>query len=389
MRIISFLLSLISLSSPVFAFEARVLIDEFNNEKVITGTLWVSCKDKDGHTCDQDKLKLRPGTWKFNRHKNVLRLKNVEENLSREIKGGHFVLTGSFSLENRVLQKVSLYFENKKTLWVLHLPVDQYLYGVMAAEVPSSWPEETLKAQAIASRTYFLFKKQERKAEVFDVRSDTMDQVFKMDAKKHKNIVKAVNETHGQILTSKKTSQIFPAYFHADCGGGTSQEKVVWRQPTSLNVEVKDPYCQSASKNNWSILVDKAKLTRLLKDVFFLPFGVNLKSILPRLGEKSRAHVIDFVFSNNIIKRLEANEFRRLLGFSKLRSTHFAVTHLGESIEFKGRGFGHGVGMCQWGAQRWARNGKNFKEILSHYYPNAQLEKVSSQRKKSLQAEVH
>ena len=302
MRIIGLLLSVISLSSPVFAFEARVLIDEFNNEKTITGTLWVSCLSKVGQACDQEKVKLRPGTWKFSRKKTALVLKNTDENILKTIKGSHFVLSGSFSLENRVLEKVSLYFENKKTLWVLHLPVDQYLYGVMAAEVPSSWPKETLKAQALASRTYFLFKKQERKAEVFDVRSDTMDQVFKMDAKKHKNIVKAVNETHGQILTSKRTSQIFPAYFHADCGGGTSQEKVVWRQPTSLNVEVKDPYCQSASKNNWSILVDKAKLTRLLKDVFFLPFGVSLKSILPRLGEKSRAHVVVFVFSNNYTK---------------------------------------------------------------------------------------
>jgi stage II sporulation protein D len=159
---------------------------------------------------------------------------------------------------------------------------------------------------------------------------------------------------------------------------------MVWRQPSSLNQAVQDPYCQSAPKNDWSYGIEKHHLLSLLQTVFFLPSGVQLVSVLPRLHEKSRAHIVDFLFSNNIVKRLRANDFRRLLGFSKLRSTRFSVEESWNRVVFSGRGFGHGVGLCQWGAQRWARQGKGFRSILKHYYPQAHLKKLDPE---SMQAQ--
>ncbi len=370
------------------AFQARVLLGEHEKEKLLFGALQIECKPVDESLCSLPKLNLSQGIWSLRALNGELLIENQNEKSVQKMKGSLFAMKGSFTLDGQKLERVDLQVQQGKSNWILYLPVDQYLYGVLAAEVPASWPLEALKAQAIASRTYFLFKKQERQHELFDVHSNTMDQVFKMDAKKHRKILKAVDSTHNQILLSRKEGAIFPAYFHADCGGGPSQEDVVWREPTALNVEVKDPFCQSASKNNWSLFVDRVKLTNLLKKTFLLPLGVHLKSILPRLGEQSRAHVVDFLFSDNTVKRIEANEFRRLLGFSSLRSTHFEVKDHKSVIEFEGRGYGHGVGLCQWGAQRWARKGKSYRQILKHYYPKAQLKSLDSQIMSAFNPEV-
>lgn len=372
-----------------FAVEARVLVDDQSLTQEVTGTFTLSCLPVDKkQVCKERVVEFTASHWLIERYYNRLRIKNLKSGKKYLFKGRAFKLQGQFKLKAKSLKQLRLFFIGEKTHWVIHLPVDQYLYGVMGAEVPSSWPQESLKSQAIASRTYFLFKKMERIKKHFDVRSDVLDQVFSMQAQKHKSIIKAVDSTHGLILVSKKKEQIFPAYFHSDCGGHTSSEKLVWRKPAALNQEVKDPYCQTASKNNWSYLIDKEKLMAVLQKVFYLPKGVVLKSILPRTSEESRAHIVDFLFSGDLLKRMSANDLRKVLGFGKLKSTHFKVKDKWNEVVFSGRGFGHGVGMCQWGAQRWARKGKSFKTILKHYYPKAKIRKMDAKQFESLAAQL-
>lgn len=367
------------------ALDARVLIDEKSTSKIITGDLQIDCVENFAKACHRQSLNLATGSWRLERYYNKLRLTNLKTQDRYLMRGSKFHISGSFQWDNKTLKKMDLVFANRLTQWVVHIPVDQYLYGVMSAEVPASWPLEALKAQAVASRTYFLFKKAERIKENFDVRSDIMDQVFKLDANKQAPILRAVDETHGEILISQQNGKIFPAYFHSDCGGRTSSEKLVWRKPSSLNQAVQDPYCQTASKNNWSYDISKDRLLSLLQSSFYLPKGVELISILPRLQKKSRAYIVDFIFSKNIFKRMSADDLRHLLGFGKLRSAHFSVTQTWDDVVFTGRGFGHGVGLCQWGAQRWARKGKDYRTILSHYYPKAKRKVLDS---RSLQAQL-
>ncbi len=367
------------------ALEARVLIDEGALKKAVTGDFQLHCLKAPKKGCRGRTFKLPHGQWQLQRSGAALVVLNLKTQQKYRMRGQHFRFTGNFSVDGKPIQHLELVFQGKTTDWVAHFPVDQYLYGVMTAEVPVSWPLQSLKAQAVASRTYFLFKKMERLKLHYDVRSDIMDQVFKMDAKKHQSIMTAVNETHGMVLVSKEKGQIFPAYFHSDCGGHTSSENMVWRKPSSMNQAVQDPYCKTASKNNWSYGIDKQQLLGLLHKAFYLPAGVQLVSILPRIHKQSRAHIVDFLFSNNILKRIRANDFRRLLGFGRLKSTQFEVEDSWDKVVFSGRGFGHGVGMCQWGAQRWARKGKDYRTILQHYYPQARLKKLDS---RSLQAQI-
>ncbi len=368
-----------------FAIEARVLIDETTLAKTFVGDLRLRCVQARKQNCSDKTYLLPNGQWRVERYYNSLRITNLKTRARSKLRGTHFRFTGNFSVDGKSLQRMDLVFNGRQTDWVAHFPVDQYLYGVMGAEVPASWPQQALRAQAVASRTYFLFKKMERIKLHYDVRSDIMDQVFKMDAKKQKSIIEAVNATHDRVLVSKKTGKIFPAYFHSDCGGTTSPEGLVWRKPASENRSVKDPYCKTASKNNWSFGIDKQRFLALLHKVFYLPTGAQLVSILPRIHKESRAHIVDFLFTNNTLKRIRANDLRRLLGFGKLRSTQFAVAETWDKVVFTGRGFGHGVGMCQWGAQRWARKGQDYRSILGHYYPKARLKKLDD---RSLQAQL-
>ena len=381
------LVSVLLFGQWLYALEARVLIDEKNHFKTLSGEMRVVCTKSFAKSCPKKTYILPYGTWHFERRGHFLKIKKENSRAKVTIPGTHFQITGSFAMDGHLLQRLEVATVNRNTLWVVHLPVDQYLYGVMAAEVPASWPMETLKAQAVASRTYFLFKKLGRRNEAYDVRSDILDQVFKLDAKKYKSIGRAISATHGLVLMSDKDSQIFPAYFHSDCGGGTSGEDKVWRKPTSYNKAVKDPYCKTASKNNWTYYIDRHKLLYTLKKIFYLPEGVELQSILPRLQKASRAYIVDFIFSENIVKRISANELRKILGYGRLKSTNFEVFSTWRDVVFRGRGFGHGVGMCQWGAQRWARKGKDFRFILKHYYPEAHLKRVDPKSFENLQAQ--
>lgn len=389
MRLLLFIFTFL-FSTLVMAVDARVLIDEKSDEQILTGQFKVQCLKKQvWGPCSKSYYKFPESQWKLKRTSRGLSIQSLKTKKKFPLRGKDFFLVGKFLYQKREISKLHIKFEEGGTHWVIYLPVDQYLYGVMASEVPVSWPRETLKAQAIASRTYFLFKKQERENEIFDVRATVMDQVFKLDADRYRSVVEAVDDTHGMILVTKEKENIFPAYFHSDCGGHTSNEHNVWRKPAALNKEVQDPYCASASKNNWSHVVERKTMMGLLHKAFSLPYGVGLKYILPRISGENRAHFVDFIFSNNSFKRLSANELRKLLGFGKLKSTQFSVEKRWNEFVFKGRGFGHGVGMCQWGAQRWARKGKDFKQILNHYYPTAQLKNVTDLRAIKIQAHLN
>ena len=367
---------------------ARVLIDEKSLTQEVKGTFQLVCKKSFKgirNLCPFTAGTFNSGLWKLQILEDRLRVIHQSTQRWQDFPGQYFSLKGKISFKGKEISRLDLLKNNKEIDWVVHLPVDHYLYGVMGSEVPLSWPLNTLKAQAIASRTYFLFKRAQSTSH-YDVRSDILDQVFSIEAQHHKKILKAVDETHGMVMVDRKSKKIFPTYFHSDCGGHTSPESKVWRKPAALNKAVKDPYCLSAKKNNWSFALDKQKLMSVLHKTFLLPKDTELVDVLPRLKAGKRAHIVDFLFSDNILKRISANELRKILGFGKLKSTNFKVENRWNEIVFSGRGFGHGVGMCQWGAQRWARKGKSFKFILNHYYPQARLKKIDSQQMKKSQA---
>jgi len=260
------------------------------------------------------------------------------------------------------------------------IPLDDYITGVLASEMPLSWPLETLKAQAVAIRSYSLAVMKERKNKPFQLESSILDQVFRplISADKDSPLIQkailAVQQTEGVKLTTAN-SQILKAYYHADCGGKTTNAQNVWGQAAPTEVVV-DSFCPSNSRAHWSLEVSVQNLEAKLKK--FFPGGADalhlqsLNLIQPQAHE--RVQKVAVLLADGRKTLLSANEFRGLLGYDQLKSSLFEMKKSGDLFVFKGKGFGHGVGLCQWGSRTLGLRGWTYQAILKHYYPSAQID---------------
>jgi stage II sporulation protein D len=262
------------------------------------------------------------------------------------------------------------------------LPLEDYLVGVLASEMPLSWPIETLKAQAIAARSYSLVRIKERSRDYFDMESTVADQVFahiRSGPDNNPLIQKAksaVFETSGMVLVSPLTSKVIKAFYHSNCGGKTQDAKLIWGVGPSTGV-AQDSYCELNPKAHWSLKVEVQKVAEKLRSYFKAPGLPNLESLsLSKAGLLN----VEALWSNHQKKSLAAQDMRAVLGYDKLRSTSFSVQKVGESFIFQGRGFGHGVGLCQWGAKAMGKAGAKFDQIIRHYYPKADIQFTSALR---------
>ena len=189
--------------------------------------------------------------------------------------------------------------------------------------------------------------------------------MFAQGAATTKNAVQAIDETRGQVLT--KNGALVAAYFHADCGGHTEDAHNVWGTSDSAGT-AQDGGCPRNPKASWTLRVSSAELNKKLRQRI-LSVAANEKNVSGRVTE------VYLAFADGRGETMTANEFRTKLGFSDLRSTAFSIARDGDEYVFQGRGYGHGVGLCQWGARQMAKAGKSYGEILRHYYPKAVLDR--------------
>ncbi len=251
------------------------------------------------------------------------------------------------------------------------VPLDEYIVGVLSSEMPSSWPMETLKAQAVAIRSYTMAVMDERKERPFHVESSVLDQVFRHVMGEDENNVKvkraiqAVAETHGVRLVGPN-HKVLKAFYHADCGGKTTTAKSVWQGGVDAGVAV-DSSCPTGPHALWNLKLSKEDLKTRLRLVNFASLA-----LLKAKGDQ-RVQSVRVAMNDGTNKVISANDFRQALGFQDLRSTSFDMKEEGDQIVFSGRGFGHGVGLCQWGSRVLGQRGAKYKEILTHYYPLARL----------------
>jgi len=271
------------------------------------------------------------------------------------------------------------------------LPLESYLVGVIASEMPLSWPMESLKAQAVAARSYALVTMQERAKSYFHVESTILDQVFSHignEPDESPLIVKAklaVKETEGIVLLSPK-GHTLKAFYHSDCGGKTSNAKNIWGYGVSTGVAV-DASCPGVAKHSWNLEVSEVSLSQKLNQFLKKESGILRNFSLIRPGPEERVEKMELQWSSGEKTKISAHEFRAALGYDQLRSTFFDARKTGDRFVFTGKGFGHGVGLCQWGSKALGKMGKNYKEILEHYYPNADLQSLDSQRLASIKSE--
>ncbi len=266
------------------------------------------------------------------------------------------------------------------------LPLKNYLVGVLNGEMPKDWPLETLKSQAVASRSYIRALMRERKNKNFDVESDIRDQVFVPAENDSESAILvtqqelAVKETQDLSLTHQ--NKVIKAYFHADCGGEAASASSVWGSKGHPKAQKQ---CLSEKKIEWVYKINRDELLEKLRSVTanfnkeqFISFQWQR---LPNLQRISNVQ-IDFSSGKNL--RISSQEFRKLLGYTNLKSTLFQVRKENDQYIFTGTGYGHGVGLCQYGAKAMGKLGYAYQQILSHYYPETKLEKSRSESKKSV-----
>jgi stage II sporulation protein D len=257
---------------------------------------------------------------------------------------------------------------------VNYVDLEQYLYSVVGGEMPTNWHIEALKAQAVAARSYVLYRRQTSANSVFDVGDTQAWQVYNGIEEETDSTRTAVEGTRGQVLTYD--GRIIEAVFHSSSGGYTENVEDVWSSPLPYLRAVQD-YDQNAPVYQWSanFTADamRRRITGIGNIVSFQPLEIT------QHGRIVRMQVVGTAGS----RVLSGNELRNALD---LRSTLFSiipqmgnVASAGNAVseptgfQVVGRGFGHGLGMSQWGAYALAQQGYNYQQIVTHYYTGAVL----------------
>jgi stage II sporulation protein D (peptidoglycan lytic transglycosylase) len=250
------------------------------------------------------------------------------------------------------------------------LPLEDYLAGVLRAEIGDRWPPEALRAQAIVSRTYAAYQRRLNAAKPYHIMASTAHQQFVGRVAPSSPVWDAVRETTGQVL--RWEGQLFPAFYHTDSGGYTEDPRLVF---AAGNMPALRPvHCEFSTGSPhyaWTLDVKLADVGEILRrnDVGVGPVRrIEIAERTPSL----RASIVAVYGARGSV-RLRGNDFRRLIGYDTLKSTLFAVAVDGDTAHFAGRGYGHGVGLSQWGAKGMAEQGYSARQILEFYYRGATL----------------
>jgi stage II sporulation protein D len=253
---------------------------------------------------------------------------------------------------------------------VNELPLEEYLVGVLKAEVSDTWPLEMLKAQAVVARTYAAYHRQLNAGKPFHLLASTAHQQYVGRVPSSSRVWLAVKETEGEVLHWE--GQLFPAFFHTESGGYTEDPRRVFVATNMPALKpVRDEFSGGSPYTYWNLDLPLRELTELLKKG-----GVSVGSLV-------RLEVLERGPSLRVIRLavhgtrgsavLRGVDFRKIIGNDSLKSTLFAVAVDKKYARFAGRGYGHGVGFSQWSAKAMAEKGYRYRQILEFYYPGSTL----------------
>lgn len=263
-------------------------------------------------------------------------------------------------------------YGNGGILVVNELPLEDYLVGLINCEISSSWPIEAVKAQAVVARSFALYRKMQRINAPYHLESSVLDQVYDGCLIEDSRAKRAVAETAGEVLTYN--GSVIQAFYHSSCGGKTEASENVWGLGLPYLRGVNCEYCLDNPSVVWEQRLELRDVEARLRAAGVRVSGV---SDIRAGGRNSRGRLKNVTVvagSGNLT--LTGDQFRKVVGYGVIKSTNFTVRVSGGSALFNGRGNGHGVGLCQWGAKQRALNGFSYAEILSYYYPGTVLEKA-------------
>lgn len=272
---------------------------------------------------------------------------------------------------HRLRGEIDLIRDNQQHLMVVNrLEVEKYIKGVLYHEVSPRWPIEALKAQAVAARSYALYQIKECVTKNYDLSGDIYSQVYGGRSSERYRTNIAVNRTKGLVLGHN--NEFFPSYYHATCAGHTEDVRQLWEQDLSplkgieCNFCVKSPHC--SWKKNLRLKNIQSKLNQngfnlgLIKEI----------EVLER-NNSNRIKELQITTRNDKTVVISGKGFRNIIGPNVIKSNNYEIDMKGYYVDFIGKGWGHGVGMCQWGAFEMARQRFKYDEILKHYYPGTRV----------------
>lgn len=255
---------------------------------------------------------------------------------------------------------------------VNELPFEDYVSGVLRAEASEKWPLEMLRAQATVARTYAAHHRVLAATKPFHILASTAHQQYAGRVPPTSPIWAAVRDTAGQVLLWE--GEVFPAFYHTESGGYTEDPRSVFAARNMPGLKpVRCDFSAAAGSPHfyWSLDVRLSDLSETLRRNGVHSGSVSAIEVTERTPSL-RASVVTVRGERGSVP-LRGNDFRRMIGYDTFKSTLFAVVIDGEWARFSGRGYGHGVGMCQWGAKGMAEQGYSARQILEFFYPGTTL----------------
>jgi len=253
------------------------------------------------------------------------------------------------------------------------IDLEQYLYGVVGSEMPASWPAAALKAQAVVARTYAIGRLGIRDDVGYDLVAGEADQAYRGIDGESPAVVAAVDSTRGTILVYD--GQIVHAYYSADDGGFTADGGAL-SDPQPYLVPIRDPYAAGSPDRYWSASVSASDFAQSV-NAYVAPVGSLTGVSMGSTDSSGRLESVRVTGSAGTTA-LSGFDFRRLAGRHLVRSTRISSVALdGRVIRVLGTGFGHGVGMSQWGARTMAANRFDYPGILRFYFRGTALTTIA------------
>ena len=281
----------------------------------------------------------------------------------------------SIYINNRIYRgKINLIRKSKGGVLITNeLGIEDYVKGILCKEIAPWWPMDALKAQSIIARTYALYQQQFPKDKDFDVTDDIYSQVYGGKSSERWRTNRAVGLTKGRILIFQ--GKVFPAFYHATCGGATEDASQLWKIDLAPLKGIPCGFCKASPHFSWEKEIPVALLRqKLLEKGYSCPEDIQDIEIMTR---NSSGRVMRVLFKGkDSYAEISGKDFRQVLGPNIIRSATFTITIINNTAFIKGLGWGHGVGLCQWGMYAMAKEGYTYTQILSHYFPGSQIGKA-------------
>jgi len=269
----------------------------------------------------------------------------------------------------KVAGRVRLIARRGELLAVAVEPFEAYVAAVVSREVPPRFHPEALAAMAVAVRTYAVGAAAKPRDPAYDVVAGVEDQVFDGMDGIAAAFREAADRTRGVVVRYR--GELARTVYHSTCGGRTEDARSAWGKDIPYLRAQSCDDCADSPVYRWEYRMSEAE-GRRVAGALGVPPGKDLRIAVAGRTPTGRASRVR-VTSGGVSRELQAAEFRKVAGYAKVRSLKMEIVPVAGEWRFTGEGWGHGVGLCQFGANGMARRGAGFREILARYYPGTEI----------------